>query len=258
MLLGLVHGPAELLPISSSAHTTVLPWLIGSPTRPEAELRKSFEVALHAGAVAGWLISPATGAAGIVRSLVRPTRQESSFLLLATAPAAAAGLLLERPIERRLGTPDTIAAGLVAGALAMTIADRAPEARAVDEARGADGLWLGLAQAAALLPGVSRSGATLAAARLRGFTRPASRRLSARVGLPVILGATGLRLIRTLQSSGDERRWLGVGAGASFLSTLLLARPLTRAQDTLPLAPFAAYRAVLAAVIVARLRTGET
>lgn len=254
LLLGTLHGPAELLPISSSGHTSAVPWLLGwSYSRLDDELRKSFEVALHAGAAAAWLISPATGGAQTLRRLLCPTRREATFFLLTSAPAAAAGLVLERPIERRLGTPATIAAGLLAGGIAMVAGDRAPESRQAGEAQAADGLWLGVAQAVALLPGVSRSGATLAAARLRGFSRPASRRLSAQIGVPVIIGAAGLKLIRALRQLTDEPGWLAAGAGSSFLSTLALAPVLARAQDDLPLAPFAAYRAALAGTILARM-----
>jgi undecaprenyl-diphosphatase len=253
-----MHGPTELLPVSSSAHVAALPWLLGwSYARLDDETRKSFEVALHAGAAAAWLISPATRGPQTLRGLLRPTRREAAFLLLAAAPPAATGLGLERTIETRLGTPATIAGGLVGGALLMVVAERAPQNREADDARAADGLWLGLAQAAALLPGVSRTGAALAAARLRGFTRPASRNLSARASIPVIMGATGLKLIRTFQRTTDERGWLAAGAGASFLSTLALAPLLDRAQDELSLAPFAAYRVALAGGILARLHAGS-
>src|SRR5206468_1903507 len=144
--------------------------------------------------------------------------------------AAIAGLVLERPIEQRLGTPLTIAVGLAAGAVALAMADRAPQAREVNDAQLEDALWLGVAQAGALLPGVSRAGATLAAARGRGFTRPASWRLSSRAGLPVILGATGLKLLRTVRRSAEERTWLAAGAVASFGSTLALAPLLAREE----------------------------
>ena len=102
----------------------------------------------------------------------RPPRW--ALLIAATAPPALAGLLFERPIEDRLGTPPTVAAGLLAGAAAMVLADRTPARRSAAAAGTADGAWLGLAQAAALIPGVSRSGATRAAARARGV-RPRGR-----------------------------------------------------------------------------------
>lgn len=235
-----------------------VPWLLGwEYARLEDDLRKSFEVALHAGAVAAWLISPATVGANPLRTLRHPNRRETAFLLLSAGPPAFAGLAFERPIERRLGTPATIAVGLIVGALAMALADRGSELRDAAEAHNGDAMWLGVAQAAALVPGVSRSGATLAAARARGFTRPASRLLSARAGVPVIMGATCLKLIRTSQRASDERAWLATGAAASFLSTLLLAPMAARAQDRLSLGSFAAYRVILAGAVLARLRMGN-
>src|SRR5215213_2592296 len=141
--LGLLQGPAELLPISSSAHVGLALDRLGVCG---AE-RKEFEVALHAGtAVALALLDR------------RPLRWRP--LIAATAPPALAGLAFERPIERRLGTPLSIAAGLVLGSAAMVVADRTPPSRAT--AGGVDGAWLGCAQALALVPGVSRAGATRA------------------------------------------------------------------------------------------------
>jgi undecaprenyl-diphosphatase len=249
--LGALHGLAELLPISSSAHVASVPWLRGwSYAQLEDELRKAFEVALHAGSAATLLAFPGE----LLRRLLRPSRREAVFLLLTSAPPAAVGLILERPIARRLGTPSTIAGALVGGGLAMALADRVPQRREADDAGHIDALCLGLAQAVALVPGVSRSGATLAAARARGFNRAASRRLSARAGVPVILGAAGLKLVRTLQRSTDERAWLATGAAASFLSTLLFVRPVSWIEERLPLTPFAYYRTALALAILLRRR----
>jgi undecaprenyl-diphosphatase len=261
LVLGALHGPAELLPVSSSAHVNALPWLLGwRYPQLEDELRKAFEVALHTGALAGWLLWPGTSARKGLQTLMRPTRKAGAVLALATLPPAVAGLTLERPIERRLGTPATIASGLLAGGLAMLIADRAPGTREAEQAQAGDGLWLGVAQACALLPGVSRSGATLAAARLRLFTPSASRRLSAQAGLPVIIGATTLKLTRLLQSQSQSPagrpEWAGLasGAGASFISTALLAPMLDRTDRQLHLSAFALYRAALGLGILARLR----
>ena len=158
-LLGLLQGPAELLPISSSAHAGLL--LQWSHPGLEGAARKEIEVALHAGTA----VALALGR--------RPIRWR--FLVAATAPPALAGFVFERVVEERLGSPPTIAAGLVAGAVAMVLADRTPARRTDPDL--ADGLALGLAQALALIPGVSRSGATRAAARARGFSRADAARL---------------------------------------------------------------------------------
>jgi undecaprenyl-diphosphatase len=218
--------------------------------------RKSFDVALHAGAMAAWLLVPGAGGMQALRDLTSSGRRQPRFLALSVAIPAAIGLVLESPIERRLGTPVVIASGLTAGSLAMLAADRRPETRAIRGARTRDGLWLGLAQASALIPGVSRSGATEAVARFRSFSRSDSRRLAAEVGLPVIAGATilkGVRAFRWPQGTGD-RATLAVGAGASFSSALALAPLLRRRPAAGSLAPYALYRLALAAAILARPR----
>jgi undecaprenyl-diphosphatase len=154
-------------------------------------------------------------------------------------PPALAGLLLQQPIERRLGTPGTLAAGLFAGGAALVLADLAPGRRRAEDADWRDGLWLGLAQCAALWPGVSRSGATLAAARARGFARPDASRLSWEVGLPVLLGAA----VRKRPRREAE------AAAAAFVSTLATARAVGLERHR-PLWPWAAWRAALAAAVL--------
>jgi undecaprenyl-diphosphatase len=195
VVLGLVHGPAELLPVSSSAHVAAIPLLLGWPYPAlDADLRKAFEVALHAGTAAALLASRpwrevdgpgARDRGGRIRHL--------ALLAAGVAPAALAGLLLERPIERRLGTARTLPAGLLAGAAALALADARGGARRQASRRTADALALGAAQALALFPGASRTGMTLAAARARGFGRGAAWALSREAALPVLAGAATLK-----------------------------------------------------------------
>jgi len=166
---------------------------------------------------------------------------------------AGAGLGLERAIER-LGRPRVTAAGLAAGALLMVAADRRPQRRGPGEAGAADGLALGLAQAAALIPGVSRNGATLTAARARGFTREQANLLSRTVALPVIVGAValkGARLRRRGITPGTGRTF-AIGAVASFASTLASQRLIGLVERDRALWPYAAYRVGLAALVFRR------
>jgi undecaprenyl-diphosphatase len=261
--LGALHGPAELLPVSSSGHVTVIPWLAGwEDSRIDEELRKSFEVALHAGTAAALLISLRSEVEEALKDLNprrRHFRQRVMSVALSVAPPAIVGYALERPIERRLGTPGTVAGGLFAGAVAMALADRAPQTRNREEADPADALLLGVAQACALIPGVSRNGATLAAARIRRFTRVSANRLSRQAALPVIAGATalkGLRLRRRGLPAGTTAPLLA-GAGAAFVSTLGSTRLIQLLERDRSLLPYAVYRVALAAAIVWRLRGGE-
>ncbi|HEY5044792.1 MAG TPA: undecaprenyl-diphosphate phosphatase [Solirubrobacteraceae bacterium] len=293
LALGLAHGPTELLPVSSSAHTILIPWLAGWPyAELDPELRKSFEVALHAGTAAALLIDlPATRRGGLRRRRWRrrargahpaggpppmlklDARQVWPKLdarqvwpiALSLAPAVIAGYTLEQPLQRRLSAPSTIAAGLLVGAVAMALADARPPdgTRTLQETSKLDGLLLGLAQALALVPGVSRSGAVLTAARARGFGRADSHVLARRTGLPVILGAAALKIGRRLRhggpGGGTEQRSVGalsLGGAAAFLSTLAAIRLPRGAEHSDrhagALLPYALYRGLLASVVIRR------
>lgn len=248
--LGALHGPAELLPISSSGHVSVVPWLLGWRYEElDPELRKAFEVALHAGTAAALLITLHDEVGEAMHGL---NGRRLTLIALSFAPPAVVGFTLERPIERYLGTPATVAAGLLAGSAAMASADRSPQERRHEEAGALDALWLGVAQACALFPGVSRNGATLAAARLRRFTREDANRLSRHAALPVIAGATllkGIRLARRGLPPGAGAA-LAVGAAASFASTLASTWLIRQVERDRSLAPYAAYRAALATAVL--------
>jgi undecaprenyl-diphosphatase len=253
LVLGTLHGPAELLPISSSGHIAVIPWLLDwDYCEADAELRKAFEVALHAGTAAALLITLRTEVADAMRDM---SLRLVGLITLSFVPPAIVGYTLERPIERRLGTPGTIALGLVVGSVAMARADRSPQTRTSREAGLTDALALGVAQACALLPGVSRNGATLAAARRRGFTREDANKLSRHVALPVIAGATLLKSIRLARRGLPPRSALpiGLGAGASFASTLASTWLIRQVERDRSLLPYALYRLGLAGVVLARL-----
>jgi undecaprenyl-diphosphatase len=264
ILLGLIQGPTEMAPISSSAHTVLLQRRLRSAHlgeqvagdgEREAAFQKSLQVALHAGTA----IALGLQMGGSLRESFRRTCASSgeraplrriALLGLSALPPALAGYALERPIEQHLRGRRSIAAGLALGALAMAAADRGKQEREVEQARVADGLALGVAQAIALMPGVSRRGATLAAARARGLSRRGADELSWLAAVPVILGACvlkGARLAQGQSLDNDQRATLLAGAGASFLSTLLS----TRLQAALrlgqaPLAPFCLYRVAIA------------
>jgi undecaprenyl-diphosphatase len=271
LALGLLQGPTELLPVSSSAHTSLLPWLAGwSYGELDPRLRKSFEVALHAGTAVALLVkarspergggppnnAPGGDSAG-AGATVRGANRKLGFMAAAMIPPALAGYALGPQIERRLGTPATIAAGLLAGSVATGAGElHAGNARSLDSAGARDGLALGLAQALALIPGVSRSGATLAAARSRGFSRLSADRLSWRVGLPVIAGAAALKGSRLAREGvpSELAPALTAGAVGAFASTLAAASVLSPKRRAALLPGCTVYRATLALLVVRRLR----
>jgi len=256
--LGLIQGAAELLPVSSSAHVAAVPRLLGwevaswSPAR-----RKELEVALHAGALVA-----------LAPSLWR-LRPDARTLALSLAPPVVLGYLFERPIEERLGGPTGLAAGLVLGATALAAADRVPPRRGnaargrlaahdrrvaqpqVVEIDARRALALGFAQAAALWPGVSRTGATLAAARALGYDRAAASQLSFGVAGPVLAGATALKAWRGRRAA--NRPLLAAGALAAFAGARAALR-VAGVDRRAPLWPYAAERALLAAAILAARR----
>ncbi len=252
--LGIVQGPAELLPVSSSAHIVLVPWLAGWDWGSiDPEVRKSFEVALHAGAAVALLI----GQRGVIAEEMREFNlRRVTVLALSFIPAAVVGYTLERPIERRLGGPGATAVGLLAGAAGMVAADRRPQARGRGEVNWRDGLALGVAQAAALAPGISRNGATLTAARWRRFSRGQANLLSRTVALPIIVGAATLKGARLQRrgASPELRRSMAVGVAASFASTLASQRLIHLVERDRALWPYAAYRVALAAAVLAKLR----
>ena len=242
LALGLVQGPAELLPVSSSAHTTLL-------RPPHAEHGKSFDLALHAGS--GLALAVFGG------ELRGRSRVSLPVLAAALAPPALAGVALRGTVEQRLGGPRQLAVGLAAGGVAMGLADRRKGSRRADDAGLRDGLVIGAAQAIALVPGVSRNGATLAAARALGFERPAAQSLSWQAGLPLMLAAGVAEAARLPASGRSDRAALAGGGLAALASGAVAARLLGPRLRDAPLAPFALYRLSMATFVFARLRRAQ-
>lgn len=251
--LGVLQGPAEMVPISSSGHATLIPWILGSgyPDLPAAS-RKTIEVALHAGTAAALIVAPPD-------SQVRgPAPIRSIAVSLAgLAPTAVAGLVGRRRIGESLGTPATVAAGLAAGSVALLVADRRTGSRKAAEVTPLDGLVSGFAQSAALWPGVSRSAMSIAAFRLRGFGPSDAARLARSGIVPVSIAAAALEG----SAAANEGRLLGsvapacVAAGTAFASTIA-ARPLaTRLERGGKLWPWAVLRLLTAAVAARRIRS---
>jgi undecaprenyl-diphosphatase len=292
LALGLLHGPTELLPISSSGHTTLVPWLMRwSYAELDPGLRKSFEVALHAGTAAALLVPSLSKKdypwrvfeGDAPKTTHDPPHPRAAtrlgFFLAALGPPALCGYAFGKQVERRFGTPATIAAGLLAGSAAMgaveirarksvpTRARRArlptdrstafaPRSRHITRPDTRDGLALGVAQSLALIPGVSRSGATFVAARARGFSPTEADRLSWKVGLPVISGAALLEGVRLAHAKPPRelRLPLLAGAASAFASTLVSATTLgpTRRPELVPAS--IVYRSALALLVIRRMR----
>src|SRR5690242_8758248 len=250
--LGAVQGPAELLPVSSSGHLTLVPALLAWDLSDlDPELRKSFDVALHTGTATALAIALRAEVSGVLRSL---DFRRLLGIVQMLAPAAVAALAFERPIEQRLGSPRSVAIAQICAGVALVAADRSPALRPESEAGPLEHLLIGVGQAFALVPGVSRNGATLTAARVLRFERPAASVLSRHAALPVIAGATFLKGLR-LARRGLPRELRGqfaAGAAAAFASTLLSSPLGARMGRARSYAPVGAYRVALGVVALSR------
>ena len=248
VVLGLIQGPTEALPLSSSGHLVLIPALLGWPyAELPADTRKTFEVALHTGAglALAWLL----------RDDVIACARDPLGSTLRSAPAAIVGFAFEDRIERRASGPVIAARAQIAAGAAMAAADGCPQAGGVTPRHTGDNLAVGLAQCLALVPGVSRNGATLTSARLRGLDPEAAARISWRAGLPIMAGATVLKGARVAQRGLDQELRIPFAAGAlaAFASTLASA-PLLRIRRH---RVAGAYRVLLGALALRRLHRLE-
>nr|WHW29225.1 putative undecaprenyl-diphosphate phosphatase [uncultured bacterium] len=257
IVLGVVQGFSEFLPISSSGHLLLVPWLFGWDDfgGPNGEsLKKSFDVALHLGtfvAVLGYfrndVKSYVVEGTKLVFTRTRPTTTDGRLawlFVLATVPAAAIGALFEDRIDTALGTPFIIALSLIGFGVLLGWADRAAGKRQVEDFRAPDALKVGLAQALALNPGTSRSGITMTAARWIGFDRVAAVRISFVMSLPVIFGAVVYKAAKLLSEGGYEDLLIpmAVGIVTSCIAGLLAVWGTIKLVSTRNLMPFVVYR----------------
>jgi undecaprenyl-diphosphatase len=254
-VFGLVQGLTEFLPISSSAHLVLLPWFLGWQ-----DPGLSFDVALHAGTLVAvlwyfwkdwWSL-----ARGTLESLGRGHLADNREALIvwkiaaASLPAVIAGLLLSEVAGSAMRLPLLVAAMLALFALALLWSDRRPQLRGGLGAVGwGDAICIGLAQAVAIMPGVSRSGVTITAARFLGLDRETSARFSFLLSTPGIAGAVVLEGAGLVDAARDPGQMIGLASSAvsGFLAVAALIRYLRRRGCE----PFVVYRLLLATVIVA-------
>jgi undecaprenyl-diphosphatase len=213
IILGLVQGFSEFLPISSSGHLALVPWLFGwndfADVTNGASIEKAFDTALHLGTLVAVLFYLRAELIGYVREGIRivvsPKRADKqmgkrAWLFVASAiPAGIAGAIGQQWITDKLGTPVLIAVSLVFFGLLLLWADRQQGTRDVDTFTRKDALLIGLAQVLALNPGTSRSGITITAARKFGFSRDAAARVSFLMSVPVIGGAVLFSLVKLVR-----------------------------------------------------------
>ena len=274
LLIGLLQGLTEFIPISSSAHLELAPWLLGwQPNRLIGTL--AFDVFLHLGTglallayfARDWLRLARAFVASVAQRRIGddPERRLAWLLAVGTIPAAAIGFALEGPIEELFHGDSSaarlaIAGFLVAGALMLLAADRwGARQREVGSLGWIEAALVGLAQGLALLPGISRSGVTIAAGLAFGLRREAAARFSFLLATPITLGA-GLYGSRSLVSEDlSSAEWIaaGVGFAASGVAGIVAIGFLLRWLRQGSVTPFAAYRLALAAVVVLLVVAGR-
>lgn len=266
VVLGLVQALTEFLPISSSGHLVLAERALGFHSS------LTFDVGLHLGTLAATLGYFWRDWAAVLRAAVRDLLRHGLnvrrwqwqgrlglLIILGTLPAVTVGALFKDVIEATFRAPGSIATLLIGGGLLLAWADRAPRIHlGLESVTPPHALAIGLAQAAALVPGVSRSGATILAARLLRFDRPVATRFSFLLSAPAVAGAATLTLGQAL--TGDEVvAWgpLLVGALVSGLMGLVVIHWLLRFMQSHSLMPFVWYRVALGVGVLVAVAAGR-
>jgi undecaprenyl-diphosphatase len=264
LVMGLTQGLTEFIPVSSSGHLILVPWLFGWPVKDTFLGSLEFSVILHMGTLLAllvyfwreWLKLIPAGLATIRDRSFKgdPNRKMAWLLVIATIPAVAVGPLLTGPIEDAVREPAPVALMLCVGAAILWLADRwGAKTREMETITFRGAFGIGLAQVLALVPGISRSGISISAGLFGGLTREAAARFSFLMATPVVAGA-GLWEARKLLSHdaaapNPDTHVMVIGFLVATVSGLLAIRFMLEFLKRQPLTGFVVYR-VLAAVIV--------
>ncbi len=267
VVMGVVQGLGEFLPISSSAHLILVPWLFGWHGGVIDSL--TFDVALHIGTLVAlvayfwrdWLMLLGAGPGLLewVGAKLRGNRKRTrtteehilSSVIISTIPGALIGVVLEKVAEQSLRAPLLIALTLTIMGLLLYWVDRSrPQAKPLEVVSWRDSLLIGLAQACALIPGVSRSGATITMGRYLTFDRPAAARYSFLLSAPITGAAVLLKLPDILRIPASEIDVFVIGVLVSGVVGALAIGFLLDYIRRAGFGVFAAYRVVLALIVV--------
>jgi undecaprenyl-diphosphatase len=261
-ILGVVEGLTEFLPVSSTGHLIVAASLLDYV----GDKAKLFEIVIQAGAILAVCWEFRRKLIGVAAGLFsdRAAQRFAINLAIAFLPAAILGLAFGRAIKAHLFAPVPVASAFIVGALVILWAERRQrrnpaivKIESVDQMRWSDALKIGLAQAFALIPGTSRSGATIIGGMLFGLSRPAATEFSFFLAIPTLLAATGYELVRNrgLLATGDFGI-IAVGFVVAFISALLVVRWLLRYVAHHDFVPFAWYRIAFGLVILGTAYAG--
>jgi undecaprenyl-diphosphatase len=269
LVLGVVQGLTELLPISSSGHLILVPWGADwTYLEQHDRFNQTFDVALHLGTLVAVVAYFWSDIVRLVRAWLGSIRRRSIqtsdervawFVLVATIPAGLAGLLGENAIADHLGEPWQILILLAAGALLLYWADRSPQTRAMGDLGLRYAIVMGLAQALALAPGVSRSGITITAGRFMELDRDGAARFSFYLLIPTVLGAVLLKGVTDVALGDLPSGWTGpflVGTLAALGSGLLAIEWLLGYVRGHTYGVFVVYRIVVAVLVLLAIVSG--
>jgi undecaprenyl-diphosphatase len=272
IVLGLVQGLTEFLPISSSGHLILVPWLFGwndfAGHEGAESVEKAFDVSLHIGTLIAVVAYFRRDLAVYIREGVlivlrrdRPATVEGRIawlLLLATVPAALVGAVFEQQIDEHLGKPWIIGVSMIVFGLLLWWADQQRGSRKLEELGVSDAVKVGAAQALALNPGTSRSGITITAARWVGFDRDSAARLSFLMSVPVIAGAVLFKGVKLAMDGIPEGLvWpMIVGIVASAIAGWFAVWGTLRLLRTTTFLPFVIYRVLLGIAVLGIAASG--
>lgn len=243
LVLGVVQGITEFFPVSSTAHLILVPWFFNWSGEVNT---LTFDVALHAGTLLALLVCFYND----WLHMALRDRKTLAFILIATIPAALVGVVFKDVVESQLRSPLIIACSTFAFGVLMLVAEKYSTRDRV-HASFKDSLIIGIAQAIALIPGVSRSGITITAGLFRNLSRESAAKFSFLLSTPVIGGAALLEGRKLVKAPGDyDLDLFAIGFLASFVSGLFAIKFLLRFLKKYPLNIFAYYRFLLAAVIL--------
>ena len=258
-IMGIVEGLTEFLPISSTGHLILAGALLGF----EGEKAKVFDIAIQTGAILAVILVYWQKIRSTIVAL--PSEREAQRfalnVLVAFIPAVVLGLLLGKAIQEHLFTPGVVATTFILGGFVILWAERRTQSHVriqeVEEMRWTDALKLGLVQCLALVPGTSRSGATIIGGMLLGLSRKAATDFSFYLAIPTLIGAGAYSLIKERgQLGADDLPMFGVGLLFSFLSAWLCVRWLLRYISTHSFTPFAWYRIAFGIIVLATSWSG--
>jgi undecaprenyl-diphosphatase len=268
LVMGIVQGLTEFLPVSSSGHLILVPWLFGWNDPFINSL--AFSVMLHIGTLGALLIYFAADWARLVPAgfaAIRdrsfrgdPDRKLAWLLVAATIPAALVGFLFNDIFEEAVRAPGVVAITLIVGGVILWLADRlGATTKRVGDVTFPLAFGLGIAQALALIPGISRSGISISAARIAGLDRASAARFSFLMATPVTAGAALFEFRKLVSGEAGVDVSIApliVGLVAAFLSGLLAIRVLLQYVRTHSFDVFVAYRFVLAGIVLLLIATG--